>query len=177
MKKLTLILGILLFPIWVSAADVAVKDMTESTSPATTDILYLVADPGGSPLDRKVTVGNLMQILTSVNSASGSPSAITAAQARAGIFILNTYAGTTTFTLPSAAAGMAVCVRNGQGNSQVLRIDTDGTDYIVKSDGARTSGAGDYYGATADDKNQICVVAFDTTDWYVTSEVGTWTEE
>ena len=94
-----------------------------------------------------------------------------------GSFFVNTGASTRVFTLPSAVAGMSVCVRNGQGTSQILRLDAGSGDYIVKPTGARTSAAAEYYGATADAKNQLCVVAYDATDWYVTSEVGTWTEE
>jgi hypothetical protein len=40
-------------------ADSAVKDMTESTSPAGTDIINVVVDPGGTPLDRKVQLTEL----------------------------------------------------------------------------------------------------------------------
>jgi len=94
-----------------------------------------------------------------------------------GAIFFNTDASTRVFTLPSAAAGMSVCVRNLQGVAQILRLDAGSGDYIVKSTGARTSASGEYYGATADAKNQVCVVAYDATDWYVTSEVGTWTEE
>jgi hypothetical protein len=116
------------------------------------------------------------KMATVVDSTETSYS-INTMQARVGTIFWNTYAGTKTFVLPAAEANMAVCVRNGQGVEQILRIDTDGTDYIVKSDGTRTTGAGDYYGATADTSNQVCVATGDTTDWYVTSEVGTWSEE
>jgi hypothetical protein len=94
-----------------------------------------------------------------------------------GSMFFNTAASTRTFTLPSAAAGMSVCIKNLQGVAQILRLDAASGDYIVKSTGARTSASGEYYGATADAKNQLCVVAYDSTDWYVTSEAGTWTEE
>jgi len=102
---------------------------------------------------------------------------VTTLEALMGTFFVNTNAGTKTFVLPSAAPNMAVCIRNGQGVSQILRFDTDGTDYLVNPDGTRTSAAGDYYGCTADAGNQLCAVAFDTTDWYITSEVGTCAEE
>jgi hypothetical protein len=171
------LIGALLFVMPGSAADTAVKDMTESTSPAITDIMYLIGDPGGTPVDRKITVGAITQIQTVVNSASGTVN-ITDAQARAGTFFVNTYAGTTTFNLPTAAANRSVCVRNGQGNAQVLRFDlTTGTNYLVKPTGARTSAAGEYYGCTADAGNQMCAVAFGTGDWYITSEKGTCAEE
>jgi len=102
---------------------------------------------------------------------------VSAAEASSGTFFLNTNAGTKTYVLPGAAAGQMVCIKNGQGNAQVLRFDTDGTDYIVMSTGARTTAAGDYYNLSADAKNQMCAVCFDATDWYITSEVGTATEE
>jgi hypothetical protein len=94
-----------------------------------------------------------------------------------GAVFFNTGASTRVFTLPSAAAGMYVCVRNAQGVNQILRLDAGSGDYIVMSTGARTSAAAEYYGATASPKNQVCVVAYDATDWYVTGEAGTWTEE
>lgn len=94
-----------------------------------------------------------------------------------GTIFFNTAASTRTFTLPGAVAGMNVCFRNAQGVAQIIRVDAASGDYIVKSTGARTSASGEYYGATADAKNQVCLVAYDSTDWYVTSEVGTWAEE
>jgi hypothetical protein len=124
-----------------------------------------------------VTTGTVSSAMnTSIYSADGTLN-VSVAQAQAGTFFLNTYAGTLKMVLPAAAAGMAVCLKNGQGNNRILQVDTDGTDYIVMSTGARTSGAGDIYAATAATKNQICLVTFDATDWYVTSEIGTWAEE
>ena len=128
--------------------------------------------------DTKVVTTGVMagKVPTVVNSDT-TPYNITQAQARAGTLFLSTNSATTTYVLPAAEAGMAVCIRQGHGVAQALRVDTDGTDFIVKSDGARTTAAGDYYGATASAKNKICLAAYDATDWYVESEVGTWTEE
>ena len=123
------------------------------------------------------TTGVISGKMPTVINSDDATYEISAAQASAGTFFLATNAAGNTFTLPSAAAGMVVCVKNGQAVSQTLTIDTDGTDYIVLPTGARTSAAGDYYAATASASNQICLVAFDTTDWYVTSTVGTWAEE
>jgi len=94
-----------------------------------------------------------------------------------GGFFFNTAASTRTFTLPSAVAGMSVCIKNAQGVAQILRLDANTDDYIVKSTGARTSAAAEYYGSTADASAMLCVVAYDSTDWHVTAERGTWTEE
>jgi hypothetical protein len=40
-------------------ADSELTDLTEATTIATTDMLYTVVDPAGTPLDRKVTVGTM----------------------------------------------------------------------------------------------------------------------
>ena len=116
--------------------------------------------------------------MVSVVNSDTASYAVTAAQARANTLFLTTNAATTTYILPPAEDGMMACFVMGQGNSQILGIDTDGTDFIVKfADRARTTLAGDYYQATASAKNKVCVVAYDATDWYVENEVGTWTEE
>lgn len=94
-----------------------------------------------------------------------------------GAIFFNTAASTRTFTLPSAVAGMSVCIKNDQGVAQILRLDANTGDYIVKETGARTSASAEYYGSTADAGAQLCVVAYDATDWHVTSVRGTWTEE
>jgi hypothetical protein len=101
---------------------------------------------------------------------------ITTAQAQANTYFLNINAGTKTWNLPAAEAGMAVCIKNGQGVANIMQVDTDGTDYLVLPTGARNT-AGKYYGATASATNQICLAAYNTTDWYIISTVGTWTIE
>jgi len=127
--------------------------------------------------DNLSTTGTLSGKVAIVVNSDTAAYSVTTAQARANTLFLTTNAATTTYTLPAAEGGMLACFKMGQGNDQILRIDTDGTDYIVKSTGVRTSAAGDYYGATASATNRICVAAYDTTDWYVESEVGTWAEE
>ncbi len=94
-----------------------------------------------------------------------------------GTLFISTASSTITFTLPSAAAGMNMCFKNTQGNAQSIRIDAASGDYIVKSDGNRTSASGEYYGCTASASCMVCVVAYDDTDWHVVSERGTWAEE
>jgi len=124
-----------------------------------------------------VTTGIVKGKINAVPENTATTYNVTVAEAQSGTFFTNINAGTKTFVLPAAEAGMSVCVKNGQGVVQILRIDTDGTDYIVMSTGARTSAAGDYYSCAASAACQVCVVAFDATDWQVTSERGTWTEE
>jgi hypothetical protein len=59
MKKYLTLLFLLLATAPVFAADSAVTGLTETTTPATTDLLYVVIDPAGSPLSRKSTIGNV----------------------------------------------------------------------------------------------------------------------
>ena len=59
MKKAIIILVILMCNI-VHAADPNLLDFTTITTPAATDYLYLVRDPTGSPLDKKITYANLL---------------------------------------------------------------------------------------------------------------------
>jgi len=45
-------------------ADSKLTALTENTSPALEDLLYSVDDPGGSPVERKVTIENLLKLHT-----------------------------------------------------------------------------------------------------------------
>jgi hypothetical protein len=40
--------------------DTLLQNLTELTSPAATDLLYMVADPTGTPLDRKVQFSTVL---------------------------------------------------------------------------------------------------------------------
>jgi hypothetical protein len=155
----------------------AQTDNRTVTMPDATATLATTADLTAGSLDW-VTTGTISgRLKTVVYSADGTLN-VTTAQAQAGTFFINTYAGTQLMTLPAAGAGMAVCLKNGQGNARALQVHSDATDYIVMSTGARTSASTDYYqAAAASATNQICLVAFDDTDWHVTSERGTWAEE
>lgn len=68
MRKLilTFLLSLLLVTNGYSA-DESIDNLTNITNPASTDILYLLADPSGTPLNRKVTVGNLAKGMASTN--------------------------------------------------------------------------------------------------------------
>ena len=53
-------------------ADQELQDLTESTAPASGDLLYAVVDPAGTPLSRKVTVNNVLKAVN-VLSANTTP--------------------------------------------------------------------------------------------------------
>jgi hypothetical protein len=157
-------------------ATLTFPSVTASLAPLTSPV-FVTPNIGAATGTSLSVTGTLSGKMPTVVDGAASPYSISVAEARAGTFFMNTLAGTKQFILPAAEAGMAVCIRNGQGVNQILQVHSDATDFIVMSTGVRTSASTDYYGATASVKNQICLVVFDTTDWYVTSEVGTWTEE
>ena len=82
--------------------------------------------------------------------------------------------GAPTYTLPTAAAGMSLCFMQGQGRTDIITVTPASGDYLVV-DGARGTAATAYASAGAANE-KLCIVCADTDDWYVTSEVGTWSE-
>jgi len=44
-------------------ADTALHSMTANTTPATTDEMYLLDDPTGSPADNRITLANLLKVI------------------------------------------------------------------------------------------------------------------
>ena len=77
-------------------------------------------------------------------------------------------------TLPTAVAGYSGCFAAGQGVTAIIQLTPGTGDYLVV-DGARGTAATAYASSgTAGDK--ICFIAANADDWYITSEVGTWSE-
>jgi hypothetical protein len=78
------------------------------------------------------------------------------------------------FTLPSAVAGMSVCIFQANGVSGAITIQPNTGDYLLK-DGSRGTAATDYV-STGDGGDAICVCAISADDWLITRESGTWSE-
>lgn len=53
-------------------ADTKLVDMTAVTQPASTDLVYVVVDPSGTPLDRKATAAKVGRIVQVVNTQTGA---------------------------------------------------------------------------------------------------------
>lgn len=49
-------------------ADKQLKNLAEISSPETTDIVYLVHDPSGTPADKKITLANLLTGMKGIKS-------------------------------------------------------------------------------------------------------------
>lgn len=62
MRKIILIL-VLLWPIVLKGADTKLTGLDELTAIAGTDILYIVDDPSGSPLSKKITAINIFDLI------------------------------------------------------------------------------------------------------------------
>jgi hypothetical protein len=112
MKKLSLVLLALLIAVPLYAADSKLTALTADTAPASTDIVYFVKDPGGSPLSRKITLGNLSKALacypTEIDAhTAASPTAAQLASCNAtSIHNYNQEAADVDITLPAAAANL-----------------------------------------------------------------------
>ena len=64
MKKLTKkLIIILILSVSVRAADTELQDLVELTAVLGTDVLYVVDDPGGTPLSKKITATNLFDLI------------------------------------------------------------------------------------------------------------------
>lgn len=72
-------------------ADTKVTALTELTTPAGGDLLYIVDDPAGTPLSRKVTVTNLFANASPITVASGGSASVPAfngTDSNSGIFFV-----------------------------------------------------------------------------------------
>lgn len=84
-------------------ADSKLTGLTANTTPALTDLLYLVDDPGGTPLSQKITVANLL--------ATPSPTLVTP--------ILGVATGTTLSLTPAGSIQNTLSVNHSDGTPRV----------------------------------------------------------
>jgi hypothetical protein len=54
-------------------ADSEIRDLTADTSPTNDDIIYVQGDPAGTPVDRKVTLGNLLKVVDDLSELATRP--------------------------------------------------------------------------------------------------------
>ncbi len=69
MKKLFLILLVLAFCVKGYCADTKVSALTDITSPALGDDMYIVDDPDGTPISRKINIGNLLAVANDLDAS------------------------------------------------------------------------------------------------------------
>ncbi|MHC4499406.1 MAG: beta strand repeat-containing protein, partial [Planctomycetota bacterium] len=122
MKRL---LFILFIPAICHAADPNLVDMTELTAVAGGDVIYIVDDPAGTPLDRKITVTNLFDIIDTSAELRG----ILGDETGTGVAVFGTSPTLTGATM----AGVLDMDRSGLTDvyQQVVTVAKAGGDYTT----------------------------------------------
>lgn len=108
-------------------ANSQVKDLSEQTSPAADDVLYLQSDPGGTPSDKKIKVKTFSRLGYSSKSAG-----YTAVEADRGSIIEFTTAGVTLALTAAATLGAGwhcIIVHSGL-DTDALTIDPNSSETI-----------------------------------------------
>ncbi len=90
-------------------SNVFLTDLTEITSPNSTDIVYIVHDPSGTPVDRKCTIGNILALNPSgilpVTNLGSLTSGFTASADYISLFSAS---GTWAITLPTGLSDTVI---------------------------------------------------------------------
>jgi len=117
MKRLFITMLILLIPVMVYSADTEVQDLTDITTPAVGDDLYIVDDPDVTPASKKINIGALLDVMTGdVTSASGVTVVANDSHTHQGanlsddIFLLNNANDSTTGVLTSTGFTIGAAV-------------------------------------------------------------------
>ena len=186
MKKWIFVVFLCLFlasSVW--GADTKVTGMDAATNVAPTDLVYVVADPQGTPASRKLEAGRLTAI---VIKASGSPFTMGAAGANAqGYYYVHMSSNEAyTFNLPVIAAsptssqvpvGWQACFGNYNAHTSAIKIQPPASHVIYHKGVLGGTGASDgdlLSGGAAGDF--ICVVATAANEYHALGAgYGTWT--
>ena len=127
-------------------ADKKITALTSlGTATAREDLLHVVDDPGGTPTNKKVTIGEYANALTAPVILGATSESLTEATHAGRILIIPNVAATCTYTLPTpilgmtfrflgphllaAADGNSIVIKSGAGNSifftgQIMHHDT-----------------------------------------------------
>lgn len=110
-----------------------ITELTENTTPVSTDILVIVDDPAGTPLTQKITLANILSAAVSDTAYAGSWNGVTdVAPSKNAVYdqmelkapiASPTFTGTV--TLPVGLTGVI------RADSGVTSVDTDVTDIVT----------------------------------------------
>ena len=140
LKKAIILIIILISSSTIFAADPNMLDFTSVTTPAATDYFYLIRDPLGAPLDKKITYANLLASWIGTASITTLGTITTGTWTSTDIGVA--YGGTGASTLGDGF----VLLGNAAGAIQTLDVTTDGgiiigdgtTDPVVLDVGSST---------------------------------------
>jgi hypothetical protein len=118
------------------------------------------------------TTGEVQAIINVLTKGSAYTLGTDEATEVGGSLVIGTAA--MVLTLPSAAAGYSGCFIAGQGVAAIIQLAPASGDYLVV-DGSRGTVA-TAYASAGGLGDKICFIAANADDWYITSEVGTWSE-
>lgn len=138
----------------------------------------------GATTASTITASGAIAGLRTIVTASSGTTALTAAQSGALVYNTGT-SGTTTFTLPTAAAGLHFCFAELGDAAGELLINpyAAAADVIVAKTHGAENGTGIATSANSGIKNtaatnvkgdHICLTAVDATTWVATSVAGVW---
>ena len=137
-------------------ADLKLTALT-SIAAATTraDLLHVIDDPSGTPINKKVDIGDMMNSLSTPVKLTAGTQALTEATHAGRMLIVPNQAGATVLTLPTPKIGMDfrftfggiaadaqnTAISAGTGNAifflgSILFSDTDNAHSVVYSDNA-----------------------------------------
>ena len=172
-------------------ADKKITALTSlGTATARADLLHVVDDPSGTPINKKVTIGEMNNALTAPVVLTDASASITEATHAGRTVVTIDNSADRTFTLPTPIAGMSfkfiyghtaadghdVIIAAGSGNSiffkgGVVHHDTDQTGQtsaMVFSDGD----SNETFQMNLPAGFEINLVASSTTVWYISGWVA-----
>ena len=167
-------------------ADKKITALTSlGTATAREDLLHVVDDPSGTPINKKVTIGEMMNALRAPVSLTDAAVTLTEATHAGRIILLPDYQTTRIVTLPTPSAGMefrfiyggvnvtqANFVLNSSATTVhfhggVAHIDSNADSVAVAADGTDD----DVFTAVTFTGIDITVIGNSATEWYVAGQV------
>lgn len=161
----------------VTGVGASTERLTYSSTVANT--LTVGTDTGVTETNTTLQFASTGDILGAVNVSSKTAADYTIgtddAHEAYGTLFINGDNDLIEFSMPSAVAGMSACFMQGQGSSGVISVEQASGDYFV-SDGVRTDADAQWVSDGAGE-DKLCLIAVDATDWVITTQSGTWTEQ
>ena len=168
-------------------ADKKITALTSlGTASAREDLIHVVDDPSGTPINKKVTIGEMMNALRApVLLAVGSDVGLTEATHAGRILLIPDYQANRTVTLPTPSAGMefrfiyggvnitnANFILNSSATTvhfhgTVAHIDSNADSVAVSADGAND----DIFTAITFTGIDITCIGNSATEWFVSGQV------